>query len=83
MDYFKYPAMFYLPVFRFVFTFIISITFMAYCQNVVIIRPDSVPLLSYISPLIACIFFFISYKIWMYGAREYQGKRFIKNKGEE
>lgn len=56
---------------------------MAYCQNVVIIRPDSVPLLSYISPLIACIFFFISYKIWMYGAREYQGKRFIKNKGEE
>lgn len=72
-DYSKYPATIYSPVFRFVFTFIIPITFIAYYPSMVIIRPDNVPLLSYISPLIACIFFFISYKIWMYGARKYNG----------
>ena len=36
-------------------------------------RPDAVPMLSWLSPLIGIAFFYVSYKIWMYGAMKYSG----------
>ena len=73
IDYAKYPVTIFSPVFRFIFTFLIPIAFIAYYPSLVVLRPDSVPILSWLSPLIGIAFFFISYKIWMKGATKYSG----------
>jgi len=39
----------------------------------VILRPDEVPILSWLSPFIGILFFWLSYKFWMYGATRYSG----------
>lgn len=72
-DYAKYPITIFSPVFRFLFTFVIPIAFIAYYPSLVILRPDEIPILSWLSPIMGCLFFFISYKIWMYGAKNYSG----------
>ena len=72
-DYAKYPITIFGPVFRFIFTFIIPLAFIAYYPSLEILRPDEVPLLSWLSPLIGLVFFGLSYKIWMHGAMRYSG----------
>ena len=72
-DYAKYPITIFSPVFRFIFTFLVPIAFVAYYPSLVILRPDEVPMLSWLSPIIGIVFFAISYKIWMYGASKYTG----------
>ena len=72
-DYSKYPITIFSPVFRFIFTFLLPIAFIAYYPSLVILRPDEVPLLSWLSPFIGVIFFWLSYKFWMFGALKYNG----------
>ncbi len=72
-DYAKYPMTIFSPVFRFIFTFLIPIAFIAYYPSLVILRPGEVPLLSWLSPFIGCLFFWLSYKLWMFGAMNYSG----------
>lgn len=72
-DYARYPITIFSPVFRFIFTFLIPIAFIAYYPSLVILRPDAVPILSWLSPVIGCIFFWLSYKLWMLGATKYSG----------
>jgi ABC-2 type transport system permease protein len=72
-DYAKYPVTIFPKVFRFIFTFVMPIAFIAYYPSLVILTPDKVPLLSWLSPVIAVAFFFVSYKIWMFGAMKYSG----------
>ena len=72
-DFAKYPASIFNSVFRIVFTFVIPIAFIAYYPALVVLRPDSVPLLSWLSPLIGLLFFYLSYRFWLLGARKYDG----------
>lgn len=72
-DYAKYPITIFNPVFRFVFTFLIPIAFIAYYPSLVVLRPDEVPLLSLLSPFVGILFFWLSYRFWMYGAMKYSG----------
>lgn len=72
-DYAKYPASIFDGIFKIIFTFVIPIAFIAYYPSLVLLRPDSIPLLSYISPLLGGLFFWGSYKFWMLGARKYNG----------
>ena len=72
-DYSKYPVTIFNSVFKSIFTFIIPIAFIAYYPGLVILRPDNVPLLSWLSPFIGAIFFYLSYKLWMLGAKKYDG----------
>lgn len=72
-DYAKYPITIFNSIFRFIFTFLIPIAFIAYYPSLVILNHGEVPLLSWLSPVIGCVFFWISYKIWMYGAMKYNG----------
>lgn len=72
-DYAKYPITIFNPVFRFIFTFIMPIAFIAYYPSLVILRPDAVPILSWLSPIFGIVFFVIAYKIWMFGAMRYSG----------
>lgn len=70
-DFGRYPITIFGKIFRFIFTFIIPIGFLAYYESLYILRPGSVPILTYISPIFALIFFYISNKIWMFGANSY------------
>ena len=72
-DYAKYPITIFSPVFRFIFSFIIPIAFIAFYPGLVVLRPDDVPLLSWFSPLVGGVFFFLGYKFRMYGAAKYNG----------
>lgn len=72
-EYAKYPVTIFSPIFRFVFTFIIPIAFIAYYPSLVLLRPEDVPILTWLSPLIGVLFFYLSYKVWMKGAESYDG----------
>ncbi len=70
-DFAKYPSSIFSGVFSFLFTFIIPIAFVAYYPSLVILEPDNVPLLSWLSPLLGVLFFWLSYRFWMLGVRKY------------
>lgn len=72
-EYSKYPVTIFSPAFRFVFTYIIPIAFIAYYPGLVVLRPSEVSVLSWLSPLIGAAFFYIAYRIWMYGASKFNG----------
>ncbi|MDD6137047.1 MAG: ABC-2 family transporter protein [Lachnospiraceae bacterium] len=72
-DYAKYPITIYNGLFKFIFTFIFPVAFIAYYPSQVILKPDNVPLLSWLSPLIGIGLFYLSYKFWMKGASKYDG----------
>lgn len=72
-DFAKYPASIFNSVFRIVFTFVIPIAFIAYYPSLVVLRPNEIPVLSWLSPLIGLLFFYLSYRFWLLGARKYDG----------
>lgn len=72
-DYARYPVTIFSSVFKFIFTFIIPIAFVSYYSSLFFLRPDSIPLLTYLSPAIGVLFFYLSYKLWMKGAMSYSG----------
>lgn len=72
-DYAKYPVTIFNDVFKFIFTFILPVAFMAYYPSLAILRPDDVPLLTWLSPVIGILAFYASYKLWMRGASKYDG----------
>ena len=72
-DYAKYPISIFNPVFRFIFTFILPVAFIAYYPSLVLLRPNEAGVLSWLSPLIGILFFYLSYKLWMKGASKYDG----------
>ena len=72
-DYAKYPVTIFNDVFKFIFTFIIPVAFMAYYPSLAILRPDNVPVLTYLSPFLGILAFYGSYKLWMKGAGKYDG----------
>lgn len=72
-DYARYPVTIFNEVFRFVFTFLIPIGFMAYYPSLYLIRPENPSLLTYLTPVLGVLFFWLSYRIWMRGAKQYSG----------
>ena len=72
-EYTKYPVNIFSGIFKFIFTFVIPIGFVAYYPSLILLQPDQVPILSWFTPLIGVVFFLLSYKVWMYGATRYSG----------
>lgn len=72
-EYAKYPITIFNSLFRFLFTFIIPIAFIAYYPSLVILRSNKIPIISWLSPIIGCLFFYLAYKFWMCGAKHYGG----------
>lgn len=68
-----YPTTIYNSVFRFIFTFIIPIGFIAFYPSQLFLRPDSFNFLVYLSPFMGVLMFFLAYKVWMRGANSYTG----------
>jgi ABC-2 type transport system permease protein len=72
-DYAKYPVTIFNKGFRFLFTFIIPIAFIAYYPSLLLVRPAEVAVLTWISPIYGILFFYISYRFWMHGVSKYSG----------
>jgi ABC-2 type transport system permease protein len=72
-DYARYPITIFGGVFRVIFTFIIPIAFMAYYPSLEFLETKQPVFLTYFTPIYGIIFFFISYKVWMKGAKSYSG----------
>ncbi len=72
-DYAKYPVTIFNRGFRFLFTFIIPIAFIAYYPSLSVVRPDSASVLTWITPVYGSLFFYASCKFWMHGAGKYTG----------
>ena len=72
-EYTKYPINVFNGLFKIIFTFIIPIGFVAYYPSLFFLRPDSIHILSWFTPVIGIAFFVLSYKVWMFGATRYSG----------
>ncbi len=72
-DYAKYPMSIFRTGFQIVFTFLIPIGFIAYYPSLFFLRPDKIPLYSYLTPAFALFLFWAAYTFWMRGARKYSG----------
>lgn len=72
-DYAKYPVSIFNGGFKFIFTFILPVAFMAYYPSLAILRPDDVPVLTWLSPVLGVAALYGSYKLWMKGASKYDG----------
>lgn len=72
-DFAKYPVTIFDSIFRFIFTFILPVAFMAYYPSLQFLRPENPSVLTFLSPIIGAIYFYISYRIWMKGASKYDG----------
>jgi ABC-2 type transport system permease protein len=62
-----------LRFFRFVFTYVIPIGFVAFYPAQLFLRPEDVSPLVYISPLIGIGFFALAYIVWHRGVNSYTG----------
>jgi ABC-2 type transport system permease protein len=72
-DFGKYPMTVFEGFFRFVFTYVIPIGFVAFYPAQLFLRPEDVSPLVYVSPLIGIGFFALAYIVWHRGANSYTG----------
>ncbi|MCL1881787.1 MAG: ABC-2 family transporter protein [Oscillospiraceae bacterium] len=72
-DYSRYPITIFSGFLRYLFTFAIPMAFISYYPSLMFLRPDQVPILTWLSPLIGIAFFALSYFAWMKGAKSYSG----------
>jgi ABC-2 type transport system permease protein len=68
-----YPMNIFDGFFRFAFTYILPIGFIAFYPSLLFLHPQDVPLLVYFSPVIGIGLFAIAYKVWMLGVNSYTG----------
>ena len=68
-----YPMGIFDGAFRFVFTFVIPIGFVAFYPSQLFLRPEEISSLIYFSPIIGIGMFAITYWIWTKGVNSYTG----------
>lgn len=72
-DYARYPVTIFNGVLRFVFTFIIPIAFMTYYPSLEFLDEREKSFFTYLTPIYGLVFFYLSYRFWMHGAKKYNG----------
>jgi ABC-2 type transport system permease protein len=72
-DYARYPLNIFNNAFRFLFTYIIPMGFIAYYPAQFFLRTAEPPLLAYFTPLAAVLLFLAAYFIWSKGVNRYSG----------
>jgi len=68
-----YPMNIFDGIFRFTFTFILPIGFIAFYPAQMFLRPDQVSPLVYFSPLVGILAFALAYWVWTKGVNGYSG----------
>jgi ABC-2 type transport system permease protein len=69
----QYPVTIYDGFFRFLFTYLIPIGFVAFYPAQLFLRPSEASLLAYLSPLAGIIAFSVAYWVWSRGVNHYSG----------
>ena len=68
-----YPMTIFNGAFRFMFTFILPVGFIAFYPSQFFLRPEDISPLVYFSPVVGIGLFAIAYKIWTKGVNSYTG----------
>ena len=68
-----YPMTIFNGAFRFMFTFILPVGFIAFYPSQFFLRPEDISPLVYFSPVVGIGLFAIAYKIWTKGINSYTG----------
>jgi ABC-2 type transport system permease protein len=68
-----YPMTIFSGAFRFVFTFVIPIGFVAFYPSQMFLRPGTAPTFVYLAPLVGVILFGLMYWVWTRGVNSYSG----------
>jgi ABC-2 type transport system permease protein len=68
-----FPMNMYNNIFKFLFSFIIPIGYLAFYPAKLILRSGEADVYAYISPLIGAALFGIAYRVWIRGAMKYGG----------
>jgi len=69
----QYPTTIFNGIFRFIFTYIIPIGFVAFYPSQLLLRPDSGTWVLYLSPFIGLATFALAYAVWVRGVNTYTG----------
>jgi len=72
-DFSRYPVTILNTFFRLVFSFVIPLAFVAYYPSTFFIGGGETTIYPFLTPVVGVILFYISYRIWMNGARSYSG----------
>jgi ABC-2 type transport system permease protein len=72
-DFAPFPTSIFDGFFRLVFTFVIPIGFVAFYPAQLFLKPDNIPLLAYLSPLMGVGFFMLACLVWKKGVDSYAG----------
>lgn len=72
-QYARYPATIYNGVFVIIFSFVIPLCYMAFYPAVVILDNKFTSVSTYLSPIVGIVFFYASYRFWIYSSRRYVG----------
>lgn len=72
-DFAPYPTTIFDGIFRFLFTYLIPIGFVAFYPAQLFLKPSGSPILAYVSPLIGIVFFSLAYLVWKKGVDSYAG----------
>ena len=68
-----YPMTIFDGFFRFVFTYLIPLGFVAFYPAQFFLRPNDVNILVYLSPLVGIGLFVLMYRVWVRGVNSYSG----------
>ncbi len=69
----QYPTTIFDGFFRFLFTYIIPIGFVAFYPSQLLLRPQEAPWLVFASPVAGIAMFMLAYKVWTWGVNSYTG----------
>ena len=69
----QYPITIFDGFFRFLFTYLIPIGFMAFYPAQLFLRPDEISWIVYLSPVVGIGLFVLAYSIWEWGVNSYSG----------
>jgi ABC-2 type transport system permease protein len=69
----QYPTTIFDGIFRFIFTYVVPIGFVAFYPSQLFLRPEQMSWLVYLSPLVGILFFILAYRVWILGVNSYTG----------
>ena len=72
-EYARYPINIFSPICKIIFTYIIPIAFISYYPSLFFIKEESVSFISWMTPIFGLLFFGLSIKLWLKGAKSYSG----------
>lgn len=69
----QYPTTIFDGFFRFLFTYIVPIGFVAFYPSQLLLRPQDASWLVYVSPIVGIALFALAYRVWTAGVDSYTG----------